>query len=290
LAIYKFPSKKIHRGFFYLNDETVINSLSAVEAGKIDEVVAKVNSAREGGFGGGLGFQGTSFEESREATSAFAEEIVRTRTRFSVFELWYQTLIEGSALGTFEGWGPEALDEVRPGHTVEFRATLEVVPIQTLFRLYLWFSEKAKAQGNPFSQKGEELKSTKDAERNMKMLLGDNDEGGAGETVFIARPVGDTGPAVAMPISAEWLIGKIGRLGGEYTVVAQVDQVLTQGEELPTLRLTHDVAATPLEIKTLRESVKNFVEPAQAMGLQVSVADASITGPALWLNPIAIFR
>jgi hypothetical protein len=53
MEIYKKPSKKVHRGFFYLNDETVINSLSAVESGKIDEVVAKVNSAREGGFGAG---------------------------------------------------------------------------------------------------------------------------------------------------------------------------------------------------------------------------------------------
>src|SRR3712207_6645838 len=58
MAIYKKPSKKVHRGFFYLNDETVINSLSAVESGKIDEVVAKVNSAREGGFGAGIGMQG----------------------------------------------------------------------------------------------------------------------------------------------------------------------------------------------------------------------------------------
>ncbi|QOT22522.1 hypothetical protein [Paenarthrobacter sp. YJN-D] len=290
LSVYKFPSKKIHRGFFYLNDETVINSLSAVEAGKIDEVVAKVNSASEGAFGGGLGFHGVGPDGSREAKSAFAEEIVRTRTRFSVFELWYQTLIEGNALGIFDGWGAAALEEVKPGHTVEFRATLEVVPIQALFRLYLWFSDKAKAQGNIFSQKGDDLKSTKDAERNIKMLLGDNDDGGLGETVFIARPVGEAGPVVAMPVSSEWLIGKMGRLGGEYTVVAQVDQILAQGEELPTMRLTHDAAATPMEINTLRESVNNFIEPAKAMGVQVSASDASITGPALWLNPIAIFR
>ncbi len=290
MAIYRQPSKKIHRGFFYLNDETVINSLSAVESGKIDEVVAKVNSAREGGFGGGLGFQGANIEGSKKSTSALAEEIVRTRTRFSVFELWYQTLVDGKALGSFEGWGPNALNGVEPGHTVEFRATLEVVPLQTLLRLYLWFSDKTKTQGHVFSQKGEELKSTKDSERNIKMLLGDNDEGGAGESIFIAKPIGESGPAVAMPISGEWLIGKIGRLGGEYSIVAQVDQILGPQEELPTLRLTHDVSATPLEITTLRDSVSNFVEPAKAMGVDVSTSDASITGPALWLNPIAIFR
>lgn len=41
---YHRPEKRIHRGFYYLDDETVINSLSAVEAGKVDEVVAKINS------------------------------------------------------------------------------------------------------------------------------------------------------------------------------------------------------------------------------------------------------
>jgi hypothetical protein len=290
MANYKQPSKKIHRGFFYLNDETVINSLSAVESGKIDAVVAKVNSAREGGFGGGIGFHGAKLDGSKKSTSALAEEMVRTRTRFSVFELWYQTLIDGKALGSFDGWGADALEGVKPGDTVEFRATLEVVPLQTLLRLFLWFSDKAKTQGHVFSQKGDELKATKDSERNIKMLLGDNDEGGADVSVFLATPVGEPGPAVAMPISDEWLIGKIGRLGGEYSIVAQVDQVLGSGEELPTLRLTHDVSATPLEISTLKEAVSHFKQPAKTMGLEVSTSDASITGPALWLDPIAIFR
>ena len=35
-----------------MNDETVINSLSALESGKIDEIVSKTTMAREGGFTG----------------------------------------------------------------------------------------------------------------------------------------------------------------------------------------------------------------------------------------------
>lgn len=187
MPIYKRPSKKVHRGFFYLNDETVINSLSAVEAGKIDEIVAKVNTAREGGFGGGIGAQGVKIEGGRKATSGFEEEMVRIRTRFSIFELWYQSLTEGKALGTFDGWGPDALSGVDTGHTVELRAVLEVAPVQTLFRLFLWFAEQAKTKGTAFSQKGDELKSTKEAERTMRMLLGD----GADDrmTVFVT-PLG----------------------------------------------------------------------------------------------------
>jgi GTP cyclohydrolase III len=75
---YNKPDKMIHRGFYYLDDEIFINSLSAVEAGKVDEVVSKVNSAREGEFGGGVGLYGAKVEGSKKASSAFEESIVRT--------------------------------------------------------------------------------------------------------------------------------------------------------------------------------------------------------------------
>src|SRR3954470_10327299 len=139
MSSYKKPVKRVHRGFFYLDDETVFNSLSAVESGKIDEIVAKVNSAREGGFGGGVGIQGAKVEGARKSTSAFEEEMVRTRTRFSVFELWYQGLLAEKAIGSFEGWGDDALSGVKAGDTLEFRGELAVAPLETLLRLFLWF-------------------------------------------------------------------------------------------------------------------------------------------------------
>lgn len=289
MSNYKKPQKNVHRGFFYLDDETVINSLSAMESGKIDEVVAKVNSAREGGFGGGVGIQGAKIEGAKKSNSAFEEEMVRIRTRFSVFELWYQSLVEAKALGSFDGWGASALADVRPGDTLEFRGHLEAAPLQTLLRLFLWFADKAKGQGHMFSQKGEELKGTKDAERTVRMMLGDpSDE--EDQVVVLATPNGDAGPKVAMPIKTKWLIGKFGQFGGEYSVVAQVDRILTEGEKMPALRLTHEVAATQLEIDTLVESIQGYKDPANAMGVVITDEDAAISGPALWLEPIAIYR
>lgn len=289
MGVYKKPAKRIHRGFIYLDDETVINSLSAVEAGKIDEVVAKVNTAREGGLGAGVGVQGAKIEGGRKASSGFEEEMVRTRTRFSVFELWYQNLVENRAIGTFDGWGTKALEDVQAGDTVEFRADCEAAPIQTLFRLFLWFADKAKSQGHMFSQKGEELKETKEAERGMRMLLGDQSDEGE-EIVVIARPKGEPGPSMAMPVKTRWVIGTLGQLGGEYTVIAQVDRIIGEGEEFPALRLTHDVAATPLETRTLKESLQGFVEPAMELGVELTGSEATLQGPAVWLQPIAIFR
>jgi hypothetical protein len=101
--------------------------------------------------------------------------------------------------------------------------------------------------------------------------------------------MGDPGPRVAMPIKKKWVIGNLGRFGGEYSVVAQVDRLVGADEELPALRLTHDVAATPFEIKTLKTALAEFKGSAEDFGLDLSEA-ATIDGPALWLEPIAIFR
>ncbi len=77
MAKYDKPSKRIHRGFYYLDDETVINSFSAIEAGKVDEVVARVATAREGGFGGAVGAYGAKLEGGKKSNSSVEEELVR---------------------------------------------------------------------------------------------------------------------------------------------------------------------------------------------------------------------
>jgi hypothetical protein len=287
MAKYNKPDKRIHRGFYYLDDETVINSLSAVEAGKVDEIVSKVNSAREGGFGGGVGLYGAKVEATKKASSEFEESIVRTRTRFSIFELWYENLRSSKALGTFEGWDDSILAEVQAGDTVELKARLQLAPLQTVFRLFLWYVGLAKSQGTMFSVKGEALKDLKQQEQILHMMIGDDEKLG---TVALAKPTGDAGPLVVLPMTDQWMIGELGNLSGEYTVVGQVEHVLQGDEEFPALRIIHTAPSTPRELTMLKELIPDFVEPAKAFGLEVSESDAGIKGPALWLHPIAVFR
>jgi hypothetical protein len=217
------PDKRIHRGFYYLDDETVINSLSAVEAGEVDKVLAKINTAREGGIGGGIGMQGAKLEGSRKSTSELEEEMVRTRTRFSVFEIWYNNLLANKALGSFDGWGPGVLSDVQPGDTVELKARLNLAPLQAMFRMYAWFVKQARTQGSLYEVRGEELKQIKETDRIFRALVGEDEEQ---ESVVLAVPVGHPGPAVAMQLVDKWMIGEFGHMSGEYTVVGQVDQVL----------------------------------------------------------------
>lgn len=114
MAKYDKPKANIHRGFVYLDDDAVTDSLSALEAGKIDEVIAKISKARETSFkgegGADLSIGGKGVKAGggggRSDASSQEEELVRKRTRFSIFEVWQGILSEQKALGIFTGWGP----------------------------------------------------------------------------------------------------------------------------------------------------------------------------------------
>jgi hypothetical protein len=291
MSIYQKPSDRLHKGFFYLNDEIVVNSLSALESGKIDEIVSKTTTAREGGFSGDVKIPvvEVGVGASRKASSGIEEEMVRTRTRFSVFDAWYRLLREKKAVGTFSGWGMDALNGVSPGDTIEIRAQLSQGPLQTVLRLYLWFADQAGRDGNMFSQKGEERKQTSTAAKNVRQLLGGNAED-SDEVPLLAVPEGDDGPAVVLVISEKWLIGRLGQLGGTFGIVGQVVELVDVGDEYPVLRLTKDVPPTSLEMQTLKDSVEHFVEPAKGLGIDIESEASVVRGPALVIEPIAIFR
>lgn len=283
---YKKPKKQIHRGFQYLDDETVVNSLSAVESGQIDEVVAKIASAKEGGFGGSVGYSGASLEGGKKSSSELEEAIVKVRTRFSIFELWYQNLIQKEAIGTFSGWGKTALDGVVPGDTFEVRAEIKIVPFQILARTFNWYVEQAKVPGHIWSAQGTALKDLKESQRNIGWMLGDDKNG-----VFAkATPTGDAGPPIFVQLNTDWLIGGLGDLAGTFTLIGQVNSILADGESLPALRLTRAVPPTQMEIKALQIAVAGFEAPANDFGLEWGDNEAELSGPALVARPIAIFR
>ena len=289
--IYHKPKVRIHQDFYYLDDEAVINSLSALESGRVDEIVSKTTTAREGGFSGELAIPIVKAEvgASRRGSSELEEEMVRTRTRFSVFDAWYKLMSSKSAIGKFEGWGETALSGVEVGDTVEFRAELSLGPLQTVLRLFLWFAEQATKDGTPFSQKGAERKDTAAGARSVRQFLGGASED-SDDLPLVATVLGESGPPVLLSVSKAWLIGRLGELRGCFELIGQVAHIIPEDEEYPVMRLTKDVAPTPLEIHTLKNVVEQFVEPAKALGVNVEPGESVISGPALVVKPIAIYR
>ncbi|MFJ1461552.1 hypothetical protein [Nocardia sp. N2S4-5] len=307
-SAYQPPEQSLHRGFFYLNDELVTNSLSSLEAGRIDDIVSKAVTAREGGgaLGGGVtvGPVTAKGDYSKKGSTTMEESLTKTRTRFSIFQIWYDLLKEKNALGAFSGWGPEALRSVEPGHTLVLHAVIDVIPIYALMRMFLWYSEELE-KGNPLFIEGaaqaaeEAARATGEAVQTIsteetmhsasyvRSLLGGNERS---TFTVLADPVGEPGPAVGMELNDRWLVGSTSSLGGSYTIVGQVHRVLTPDEWMQTLRLVNEGPTTELERTAMQEAISHFIEPAAGFGMTVRPDDGEIHGPALWLEPIAIFR
>ncbi len=147
---YKRPKNHLHREFLYLNHDTIINSLSALEAGKIDEILQKANEAREGGISANVAVGPVAAGGGKRKTANIEEEMVRTRTVFSSFDAWYQYLSAGDAIGTFDEWSLGVRDALGVGDTIEFQADLTLTPIHKILRTYLSFAAEAAVAGSLF--------------------------------------------------------------------------------------------------------------------------------------------
>lgn len=288
MAKYSKPDKHLHREFLYLNHDTVFNSLSALEAGKVDEIIQKSIEAREGGFGAALGTGGASISGSRKKTANVEEELVRTRTVFSAFDAWYTYLDSAKAIGTFDGWDLSVRNEVSVGDTIEFSADLSLTSLHLVFRTLIAYADRAANSASIFAETGEELKATKRMAVVMREMLGGEDE--AQEFLVRMAPSGVLEPAIYGRMDDQYFVTTREAIEGTYRVVAQVDRMLDGDETVSAIRVLRGVPATRLEIETVEQAVSGFAESTESLGVKVTPADIRLKPPSVLVRPIAVWR
>lgn len=288
--IYKSPEQNLHRSFVYLDDQLVVNSLSALEAGKIDSVVTKINEARDSGFSGSISAGALAVKGSAEGgkkkQSSFEDELIRIRTQFSIFEAWYQYLIENKALGELlvpEEWGQAPL---KVGEVIRLQGSVKTFEIYPLARMYADYVKNSKIPGHPWYVKGDSAKKITQAAENMKHIFGAEGEMRIPARMDFPEEVGD----IAFILGEEKLLGSPAPLEGEYTVVGQVAEILKPGAWSPTLRLMPKAPKNEFERETVTEMLANFEDASGKFGISDVKSMGEFTGPALILEPIAIFR
>lgn len=284
----KKPKSHLHREFLYLNYDTIVNSLSALESGKIDEIIQKANEAREGGFAGTLGAGPAELSGGKKKASQIEEELVRTRTIFSAFDAWYKYLKDADAIGTFESWDLSVREELSTGDTIEFEGRLTLSPVQQVLRMFINFAEQAETPGSVFQQKGEELRETKKVARMMQLWLGGKDAPNH-YSVYMA-PYESVSPRIVARLDETFMLSPKEGINGSYKVIGQVDEILREGDEVSAIRILRDVPPTPMETSTIREALGVFIEPAKELGVEVDDEDFSVSYPAIVVRPIAVFR
>lgn len=285
---YKPPKKHLHREFLYLNHDTVLNSLSALEAGKVDEIIQKVNEAREGRFDASLGAGPVRGGGGKKKAASVEEQLVRTRTRFSAFEAWIEHLSSEDAIGTFDVWDADVRNALTVGDTLRFDADLVLSPIHKVFRTYLSFADSAGRPGTPFSQKGQALAETKQMAKMMTQWIGGTEK--PTNLPMYVRPGGVAEPRIVSILQDQYLIGGHENVEGAFTVIGQVERLLAGDKVVSAIRVIRDVPPTPSEVETINEALAGFIEPAQEIGVEIDASDITIGAPAVFVRPIAIFQ
>lgn len=289
MSPYNAPKKNLHREFLYLDRDTIANSLSALEAGMIDEIIQKANESREGGFGAGLRAGPAELSAAKKRASEVEEELVIKRTTFSVFQAWHERLIEASAFGTFDEWNLGVSEELNVGDTLEFTATLRLAPLHMLIRTYLAYANDASNQDSPMAQHGAELKETKRLARQISVMAGLR-EGDPDKIPVYLAPFGIEEPRMLASLDDRYLVRSKEDIEGTFRVIAQVDQMLDEGGEIPISRFFSGVPPTPLEVKVTGEAWGHMIEPAKELGVEISGDDIMVPYPAVSVRPIAIWR
>jgi hypothetical protein len=285
---YMKPKNRLHREFLYLNYDTIINSLSALEAGKIDEIIQKANQAREGGFSGGISGGPLEVGGGKKKTTSIEEEMVRTRTIFSAYEAWYRYLKDGDAIGVLDEWNGDVRDQLSVGDTLEFQCRLTLTPVHKVFRTFLAFAAQAELADSVFHQTGEELKETRKIARMMQNWLGGK-EAPNHFPVYVA-PLEVDIPRVLARLDETYMLSPKEGIDGVYNFMGQVDEILRPGDTISAIRVIRDVPPTSVEVTTITEALTNLIEPALELGVDITAEDIEVPYPAVILRPIAVYR
>ena len=285
---YRPPKKRLHREFLYLNHDSVLNSLSALEAGKVDEIIQKVVDAREGGIDATVGAGPIRGGGGKKKRASVEEELVKTRTWFSAFEAWYTYLKDAEAIGTFDAWDQEVRDSLFVGDTLEFTADLMLSPVHKVLRSYLSFAANAAKPDHAFAQKGGELAETKKMARMMADWMGGRDK--LTHLPMYMQPGGVEHPRILAGLQDAYLIGGRDAIEGTFTVVGQVAALLSGEQAESPIRIIRDVPPTQMEVDTISEALTHFIEPAKDLGVEIDEDDITIRAPAVVLRPVAVYQ
>lgn len=152
---------QVHKTFIYLDDSLTVDSLSAIEAGRIDKVVEKINHAKldTRTSSSGMTFApknrfkiSASGTRTEQSNLSLQEEVVRRRTSVSIFEQWYQAIKKKQAILEVKEWDTQQINRLYPGELIQFTGTISVSPVEACLRTLVEMADQA-ISGNPLFEK-----------------------------------------------------------------------------------------------------------------------------------------
>ena len=285
---YKKPKRQLHRDFLYLDDSAVVNALSAMEAGKVDEIIEQSKVVKEAGIDASLGYGPAKLAAKKGKTADVTANLVRTRTAFSAFDAWYQYLSTEDGLGALTAWDEETRNELEVGDTLEVKARVEFAPIHKLFAIFFAYVDNANKPDSFVTVQTSQLAGMKKVASQARGMVRGAD--GATSNLVYIYPLAVRSPLLVGALSDNHFVGDKANMDGEYKVVLQVTALLDRGESLAAIRALSDAPRTDAEMTRITEALDGLAAASQSMGVTIGDADKSFTYPTVLVRPLAIYR
>lgn len=279
------PKARLFRSFLYLDGDEVINSLSGLEGGAIDEILTTEGEEGSGDVGAQLGVTGAKAGASKKRSRKFEEEVRRKRTEHSAATLLLSKLHDEEAIGIVEGnYGAAVYNELEEHMLLEFKAQIRIHPLhQVVSAARSWLDV---APG--FGVEKSEMKEARDFVKLLESMASPK----SGESTFLV--FAETGENVdhrlVLAIQERYLLVPLDAFSGTATFVAQVDRILPDDDELLAVRLLRNAPQLALEREGLAEAMPDLIGGIDELGIQVSRDDFFLRAPAVVLRPICIYK
>jgi hypothetical protein len=282
----KKPQAKLYKSFLYLNGDEVINSLSALQGGDIDEVLTRSGEEGTGELGGEIGIASVKAKGGKKRSRKYEEEVRRKRTEHSAAALLLDKLHAEEAIGIVQGdYGPSVYQDLEEHMLLEFQAGVRIHPLhQTVTAARAWLKA---APG--FGASKQDLAEMRETVQILEMLQAP-DEKDRTFLVFAETADTDDDYQLVLPIAERHLLVPLDDFSGRATFIAQVDRILGDEDEVLAVRLLRDAPQLSIERDGLLDALPDLLGGMQELGIDVGEKDFILSSHTVLLKPICIYK
>lgn len=280
------PTSNIFRSYLYLDSDVVLNSLSAIEGGDVDEVLTRITEEHGSDLGGELRVPGAKGRAGKKKGRSLEEEIRRRRTEQSAATSLLRKLRDEDAIGLIEGdYGEETYGALEERMLLEFRARIAIHPLHQALATARSFIDMAPN----FGIGRDELQEMREVVATLEAMA---HASSTERTFLVFADTADTTGSyrLVLPIRERFLLVSLDDFAGQTTFVAQVDRILRGTDEVLALRLLRNAPQLPIEREGVLEALPEFVVAINELGIPTSIDDFVFKSPTVLLKPVMIFK
>lgn len=294
MGSFRKPKSNTYKRFLYIDENDVLNSLSAMEGGAIEEILQNIAKESSSGLGGDLGVDvpgafSVKGKGGKEKSRRIEEEIRRKRTVHSAAVALINKLHEDDAVGVIEGnYSPEIYEQLEENMPIQFEAEIRIHPLHQLVSFTQGWAQLAedfglsKREVNEFTRVARQIESAFHGKNKDKQVL----------AIFAeTEGITDSQYKLVLPIQTRHLLVPLDEFSGRATFVAQVDRILDDGEELLAARMVRNSPVLPAERTMMVEMLPALKElQSDEIGLRIDEEDIVLRKPSVILKPLCIYR